>query len=795
MNFCEKAILTFLLVSGIFGSTASAAIPPAPTLLSPASGATVQQPFVESWSAVTDPTGIVAYNWQMSTSAAFTTIIRQGSTNGATQATISGLSNGTYFIQVQAVNGDITQGAWSAANSLVVSGSGPGAPASPVLQPTKAYSTFHPYELIVFNWSAVPGAVTYTLQFSLDSSFSVIKTSQFDNQPNPTMSFEIGNPEGNYFARAFAVNAAGILSAPSNVITFSVFFTNPIGPAPVIISPISGGTLTLPITLKWADVPNPQPSGYELQVAKDSGFKTIEDDEPQLNDPTRALVTLTPGAKFWRVRSTQGDSTPLLPAETAWSATGTFTVSSAPPGPVSITLATPQLWSGDSTAVQIQLTAAVPATGAVMSLTSSNPVAFPVPATMQFPGGAAWTQFFVQTGQVTVPSPVTFTATVNGQSSSIQFTVNPPSLKSIDISKSVIGGAQPQTFIRLNGQAPPGGAIISVSSDSPVITVPATVTAAPGFYWAALPVSSTPVTVNTPVTLTATWQGSTAQSVVNVLPTQPATSISLSPTSVSGGAANSFATVTISSFAPSDDTLQVTVSNPAVASAPATVTIPLGSTAGTFTITTRPVTTPTPVTITVSGGGSTLSAVLTVTPAAQVAISTLALSPTSLTGGGTSTGTVTLASAAPFGGAVVNLSSSNPAAASVPGTVGISAGATIGFFTISTPAVSVSTAATISATSGGVTRTAVLNVNAPAQTATLTVAASGRSGTNITSSPAGINVATGSTGQAPFTVGTTITLSATGGRDVIWSGACTGNKTKSCSFKLTGNASVSAAVQ
>jgi hypothetical protein len=40
-------------------------------------------------------------------------------------------------------------------------------------------------------------------------------------------------------------------------------------------------------------------------------------------------------------------------------------------------------------------------------------------------------------------------------------------------------------------------------------------------------------------------------------------------------------------------------------------------------------------------------------------------------------------------------------------------------------------------------------------------------------------------------------LSATNSRDVIWSGACSsgGNKTKTCTFTLTGNATVTANVQ
>jgi hypothetical protein len=67
----------------------------------------------------------------------------------------------------------------------------------------------------------------------------------------------------------------------------------------------------------------------------------------------------------------------------------------------------------------------------------------------------------------------------------------------------------------------------------------------------------------------------------------------------------------------------------------------------------------------------------------------------------------------------------------------------------------------------------------------------------VTSTPAGINVTVGSTGSAPFATGTAITLRVTNDRDAIWSGACSsgGNKTKTCTFTLAGNAIVTANVQ
>src|SRR5215208_6896184 len=136
-----------LLVIGATARAAQAA-PSAPAPLSPASGASLQIPFAISWSPVSDPAGIVAYNWQVSSSSSFSPVILLDSTSGETQDTVSGLATGTYFWRVQAVNGSFVQGAWSAARSFVVTGTAAGAPGTPALADPKGYSTFHPYEVM-----------------------------------------------------------------------------------------------------------------------------------------------------------------------------------------------------------------------------------------------------------------------------------------------------------------------------------------------------------------------------------------------------------------------------------------------------------------------------------------------------------------------------------------------------------------------------------------------------------------------------------------------------------------------
>ena len=714
--------LLFLVLSIATSGRVFAVVPLAPTPVAPADGANVAIPFTLSWSAVSDPAGIIGYNWEVSTSSNFTNVILQNSTNGGTQDTVSGLAGGTYFWHVQAVSGALVQGAWSQTRSFNVAGVGSGTPGTPTLEPTLAYSTFHPMEVIRFRWNAVPEAATYVLQFSKDSGFPVSTRNQFDNIPNNTYGFAIGDCcEGFYYARVYAVSANGIAGVPSNVISFSVFFNNPLPPPPTLLLPANGTTLTLPITLSWTASPNPQPGGYDLQIARDSSFTNIEESIPQLNDPTRTVLSLTSGRKFWRVHSVQGDSSPSTAAVTAWSATGTFTVSSEAPRPISVSVINNPLYSGDTTWVQVQLSTAVPAGGAAVIMNSSNQSAAPVPATIQMPGNIGWTQFQIRAGQVNLPTPVTLTATINGVTIAGQFTVLPPSLKDLTITPQTIsGGSQTGGIVMLNGQAAAGGAVVSLTSNSPAVIPPAQVIVPPGSPSVSFSIATNNVTTQTPVIITANWNGVTTQSQVTVMPGPIPTSLTLFPaTIIGGGAGSADGTVTVASPAPFDQFLQVTSNNPAVLPfLSQVVVIPANTTRGSILLLPSAVSVQTIVTISVTGGGVTSSANLTVNPAGTpippATLSSFSVSPTSVAGGSPATGTVTLPSAAPAGGTVVTLASNLPGAASVPPSVTIPAGATSASFTVTTFP-SAGTTVQLSARLGDSILFAPLGVNPPVQ--------------------------------------------------------------------------------
>lgn len=90
----------------------------------------------------------------------------------------------------------------------------------------------------------------------------------------------------------------------------------------------------------------------------------------------------------------------------------------------------------------------------------------------------------------------------------------------------------------------------------------------------------------------------------------------------------------------------------------------------------------------------------------------LSLNPSTVNGGVSSAGTVILSGAAPAGGAVVTLSSSDGTIAIVPSSVTVAAGTTSAGFTVNTNQVTATTSVTISGACGGVTKTVMLIVNA-----------------------------------------------------------------------------------
>ena len=178
-------------------------------------------------------------------------------------------------------------------------------------------------------------------------------------------------------------------------------------------------------------------------------------------------------------------------------------------------------------------------------------------------------------------------------------------------SASVSAGTSGQATVTITTAAPSGGvSVLLASSNTAVVTVPASVAIAAGASSATFTVTA--VSVGT-AAIVASMNGTSAQSAtLTVTPRLAAlASIVLNATSVVGGN-NLGGTVNLTAAAPAPGaTVSLTATDPLVV--PATVVVPAGATSATFTIETRIVSSTVSSTISGSYGGASATATLSVT--------------------------------------------------------------------------------------------------------------------------------------------------------------------------------------
>lgn len=306
------------------------------------------------------------------------------------------------------------------------------------------------------------------------------------------------------------------------------------------------------------------------------------------------------------------------------------------------------------------------------------------------------------------------------------------SLGSVQISpSSVIGGTQAEVNVLLapGAVAASSTSLTVTSSRSSVVPAPTGVRIIAGMTNVRFKLDTASVTTTQTVTITVSaGSGSSRSATLTVTPAGAATlgSLQAQPSTVPGGTSSTgVVSLTPGTVAPAGGAVvSVTNDNPSLVTTPFNVTIAAGQSSASFPITTQQTGLTTAVTITASYAGATRNATLTVAaPSNGAAVSAVTLTPSTVVGGSTQSvrALVTLNQPAPPEGAIVTLSSSAPAVAKLPASLGIAPGATSGFADFTTNAVSTSTQVTVGATYGGSTQTAVLTVNpAPAPAVTLT---------------------------------------------------------------------------
>lgn len=272
---------------------------------------------------------------------------------------------------------------------------------------------------------------------------------------------------------------------------------------------------------------------------------------------------------------------------------------------------------------------------------------------------------------------------------------------------SVTGGTSSTGTVTLSANAPTGGKVVTLSSgNTAAATVPSSVTVAAGTKTKTFTVTTVPQAADASAVVSAAMSGVTKTATLTVkAPAMSAASVS--PTSVTGGVGATL-TVTLTGNAPAaGTTVTLTSGNTAAATLPASVVVSAGTKTKTAAVATSAVDANASVALTAAAGGVSKSATLTV---ARPVLASLALSPTTIPGGGTASGTVTLSGPAGPSGATVALSSSDAAAATVPATVPVAAGQSSGVFSVSGGVVASDRTARISATWASQTRQADLVV-------------------------------------------------------------------------------------
>ena len=334
--------------------------------------------------------------------------------------------------------------------------------------------------------------------------------------------------------------------------------------------------------------------------------------------------------------------------------------------------------------------------GTHVTITGAN-LAF---ATVAFNGALAAvtsdsaTQIVVPVPVGATSGPISVTTPGGTTTSTAKFRVIPPAaISGIGLAKTIAGGRVVVSAVHVS-EPVPSATTVDLFSSSRVATLPATVTIPANATSAPFTLTTVAVSVDTPVTISASFNASGPPAFTDdiTVVTLALYSFLVSPGVVTGPT-TTYGLIQLNGPAPTGG-LSVTVATTnSAALVPASVTIPAGSSSGLVPIKTKPVGTTTSGTVTVTYKGATLSSPLTVAAPAPAFIK---VSPsTTIQAGKSAIGTVAL-TGPPTAATTVYLFSSN-AAASVPASAVVAAGATLATFPITTAAVSSKTPATIRA--------------------------------------------------------------------------------------------------
>ncbi len=351
--------------------------------------------------------------------------------------------------------------------------------------------------------------------------------------------------------------------------------------------------------------------------------------------------------------------------------------------------------SVNSASLTINLKNPAPANGATILFTSVDP-ALSIPAQVTIPAGAK--SYFLPIGhsRVHVQTPAFYTASYLNTTRIKSVMVMPFQLTNFTVSgSSFVGGNLVPVQYSLNAASQTPIDVQVTSSNSASLPSPGTVTIGANTTGWSSSFPSTAVSATTPVSLTASLDGSTFTRSLNLISALGLQSVQ---SSTVGGSTN-VVTMTVSLAAPAPSTgafVSVQSSDPS-ATVNSPITIMPGATSATFTVSHSRVTSPKTVTISASYAGSTVSVPLTLNPFRVTSFNATA---TNWLGGTTVPIKVAL-NATPLAAISVPISSSDTATVPTPNAITVPALSSGGNGTFTSKTVGLYTAVTLTASLDG----------------------------------------------------------------------------------------------
>jgi uncharacterized membrane protein len=280
----------------------------------------------------------------------------------------------------------------------------------------------------------------------------------------------------------------------------------------------------------------------------------------------------------------------------------------------------------------------------------------------------------------------------------------PPAMNGFRFSPtSTVGGTSIEGIVNLN-KAAESDLTVQLTSSSPAIQIPATITIAAGKSFATFTAKTKGVASSTPISVTATLKRQTLQTIETLLPAD-LKSITL-PATAFGGLVVQGADLLNGQAGPVGASLTLASNDTSVAGVPSNASVAAYATGGKFNISSHGVSAMKPVNISATYRGITKSGTMNVYPAPLLQVTF----PSSVIGGNQIIGKVYVKGQAGPGGDLVQLSTTSADVSLKASTTTIQSGYSYAGFVCNTSGVNSDTTATVGASFGGVTRTGTFTI-------------------------------------------------------------------------------------